>query len=56
MQLTLGFLEAVDPTVAPWDQIDPQAKAECLHALARAIAQAVSREPTKETMEDAHDR
>jgi hypothetical protein len=56
MQLKLGFLKAIDPTVPLWDEIDPKAKEEFLHALARAIAKAISREPNLEEKEDRHDR
>jgi len=56
MQLKLGLLEAMDSTAPLWDEFDPEAKLEFLHALARAIAQAVSREPNREKKEDTRDR
>ena len=56
MQLKLGFLEALDPTVPLWDKVDPKAREEFLLALARVIAKAVSRQPNPEEKEDLHDR
>ena len=41
MQLKLGFLESVDPTTQGWDDLDPAVRRAFVHALARAIAQAV---------------
>jgi hypothetical protein len=43
MQLELGLREGTDPSVPGWDELDPEARRVCVHALARVIAKAVWR-------------
>jgi len=53
MQLNLAFLEQPQPpdrpqppSNAPWDRIDPQARAAALDVLARLIARTLAAPPT----------
>jgi hypothetical protein len=59
MQLEFGYLASADPTPQVWDELDPDARRVFLHALARAIAQAV-RPPGhgehRKNTEGPHDR
>lgn len=40
MQLTLGFLSSPTTQLPPWNELDPQARAEAVAILARLIANA----------------
>lgn len=59
MQLKLGFLESGNPTTQGWDDLDPDARRAFVHALARALAQAVrphGHEENSKYSEDPNDR
>jgi len=56
MQLKLGFPNLADPTSSTWDTLDPQAREALVHALARAIAQAVRPPKENEKKEERNER